>query len=90
MLANKLTEKAPDPSNTKKHYESFLRKKNRKRVKQSEISTYQLKTFDTVNIKSVIREYPKTLHKLSKTIKEGEKVGSNGSLYSDIKKRETF
>ena len=41
-------------------------------------------------MKSVIREYSKTSHKLSKTIKEGEKVGSNGFLYSDIKKRESF
>ena len=57
-----------------------------KSVKQSEIITYQPKTFDIVNIKSVITEHPKTSHNLSKTTRKGEKVGSNISLYSDTKK----
>ena len=35
LLASKLIEKMPDPRNVKKHYESFLREKNRKSVKQS-------------------------------------------------------
>ena len=86
LLANKLLEKVPDPYNAKEHYESFLRKKSGKLVKQSEIITYQQKTFDTVDIKSDITEHPKTLHKLCKTIKKGEKVASNSSLYSDTKK----
>ena len=73
MLANKLIEKVPDPYNAKKHYESFLRKKNRKSIKQSEIITYKPKTYDTVDIKSYITGHPKTSHKLSKTIKKGEK-----------------
>ena len=34
LLGNKLIENTPDPSNVKKHYESFLRKKIRKSVKQ--------------------------------------------------------
>ena len=46
--------------NAKEHYESFLRNKNRKSVKQSEISTYQPKTFETVNIKWYIIKHPKT------------------------------
>ena len=54
LLANKLIEKLPDPRNAKEHYESFLRKKNRRKVKQSEIITYKPKTFDTVDIKSDI------------------------------------
>ena len=54
--------------------ESFLRKQNRKSVKQSEIITYQPKTFDTDDIKSVITEHPKTSHKLSKPIRKGEKT----------------
>ena len=29
LLANKLLEKVPDPCNAKKHYQSFMRKKNR-------------------------------------------------------------
>ena len=37
MFATKLIEKVPDPHNAKQHYESFLRKKNRKLVKQSEL-----------------------------------------------------
>ena len=45
LFANKLVGKVPDPCNAKEHYESFLRKKNRKSVKQSEIITYQPKTF---------------------------------------------
>ena len=43
LLANKLIEKVPDPRNAKEHCESFLRKKNRKSVKQSEIIIYQAK-----------------------------------------------
>ena len=44
LLPNKLIEKIPDPRNAKEHYQSFIRKKNRKSVKQSEIITYQPKT----------------------------------------------
>ena len=40
LLANKSIEKVPEPRNAKQHYESFLRKKNRKSVKQSEIIIY--------------------------------------------------
>ena len=57
--------------NAKEHYESFLRKKTRKSVTQSEITTYQMKIFEkpsTVDIRSVITEHPKTSHKLYKTI----------------------
>ena len=39
LLANKRIEKTPDPRNAKEHYESLLKKKNRKSVKQSEIIT---------------------------------------------------
>ena len=34
LFPNKLIEKVPDPRNAKEHYESFLKKKNRKSVKQ--------------------------------------------------------
>ena len=57
----------PDPCNTKKHYQSFIRKKNKKSVKQSEIINYQPKNFESsnfVDIKSIITEYPKTSHRL--------------------------
>ena len=93
LLANKLTEKVPDPRNAKERQQPFLRKKNRKSVKQSETIMYQPKTFknpNIVDIKSAITEYTKTSHKLSKTIVKGEKVSSNSSLYSDTKKIEIF
>ena len=77
FLANKLIEKILDPRNAKEHYQSFLRKENRKSVKQSEIITYQLKTFENpnnVDIKSAsITEHPKASHKLSKTIRKFKK-----------------
>ena len=34
LFANKLIENIPDPRNAKKHYQSLIRKKNRKSVKQ--------------------------------------------------------
>ena len=53
--------------------------------KVSLIITYQPKTFDNVDTTSVITEHPKTSLKLSKTIRQVEKVSSSSSLYSDIK-----
>ena len=88
LLANKLVEKLPDPRNYKEHYASFLGKKSRKSIKQSEIITYQPKTFDTVDIKSDIKEHPKSSQKLPKTIRKAEKVDSNSSLYSDTEESE--
>ena len=88
-LSNKSIEKIPDSRNAKEHYQSFIRKKNTKSVKQSEIITYQPKPFENPNIvliKSVVTEYPKTLHKLSKA----EKVASSSSLYRDTKKVKFF
>ena len=93
VLANKLIEKIPDPRNIKEHYQLFIRKKNTNSVKQSEIITYQPKTFENpkiVDIKAVIIKHPQNLHKLSKTIRRLKKIGSNNSLYSDTKKVEFF
>ena len=93
MLANKVIEKIYHPHNAKEHYQPFMRKKNTKSVKQSKIITYKLKPFensDIIDIKSVITKHPITLHKLSKTIRQFEEVGSNSSLYSDIKKVKIF
>ena len=86
LLANKLIKDIPDSGNAKEYYQSFIIKKNRKSVKQSEIISYQTKTFDIVDIKSVITEHPQTSHKLSKTITQAERLGSNGSLYGGTKK----
>ena len=47
LLANKLIEKIPDPRNAKEHYQSFIRKKNTKSVKQSEIITYHPRLLKT-------------------------------------------
>ena len=55
--------------------------------------TYQPKIFEnpnTVDIKSVIKEHPKASHKLSKTIRQAEKLGSNSSLYSNTNNLENF
>ena len=93
LLASKLIEKIPDSRNAKEHYQSFIRKKNTKSVKQSEIITYQPKSFWKPRhcwFKSVITEHLKTLYELSKTIRHAEKLGSNSSLYSDIKKEKFF
>ena len=60
---NNFIEKIPDPPNAKEHYQSFIRTKKRKSVKQSEIISYQPKAFENANIvdiKSVITEHPKT------------------------------
>ena len=94
LIANKLIEKIPHPCNAEKYYQSFVRQKNRRSVKQSEIITYQPKTFEKpniVDIKSVITEHPhKTSHKLFKTIRQAQKVGPNSPLYSDTKKVKIF
>ena len=88
FLASKFTEKIPNSHNAKEHYQSFLWKKNRKSVKQSNVITYQPKTFENpniVDIKSVTTESPETLHKLSKTIRQAEKVGSNSNAKQNVK-----
>ena len=86
LLANKLIKNGPDPRNAKEHCQSFIITKNRKSVRKLEIITYQPKTFDIADVESAITEHPKSSHKLSKTVRKGEKVGSNSCLYSDTKK----
>ena len=78
LVANKLIEKVPDP-----RYESFLRKKSRKSVKQSEVITYKPEAFDTVDAKSDITKHPEISQKLSKTIKKGEKVIQKACKFFD-------
>ena len=39
LITNKLTKKIPDLCNAKEHFQSFLRKKNTKSVKESKIIT---------------------------------------------------
>ena len=88
LLANKLIEKVPDPRNVKEHHELFLRKKNSNSVKQLEIITYKS---NNLALLIKIRYYrPCENFKLSRTIKKGEKIGSNSSLYSDTKTAKLF
>ena len=83
----------PDPRNAKEYYQLFIRKKNPKLVKLSEIITFQPKAFENpniVDIKLVITEHSKTSHKLSKAIGQAERVGCNNCWYSETKKKENF
>ena len=88
LLANKLKEKVTDPHNAKQHYQIFIRRKSRKSVKHSKIKTFE--NPNLVDIKSVITEHTKASHKLSKTVRQAGKVGSNSSSYSDTRKVKTF
>ena len=90
MLANKLIEKIPDAHNVKEHYQSIIRKKNRKSVKQSEIISYQPKTSENPNIVDIQSKLKWSKTIISKTIRQAEKVGSNSSLCSDTKKVRIF
>ena len=76
--------------NLENYYKQIVfTKENTKSVKQSRIITQQPETSknpNNVDMKLVITEHQKTSHKLSKAIKQTEKVASNSSLYSDTKK----
>ena len=50
LLSTKLIENIPDPHNAKEYYQLFIRKKNTKPLKESEIITYLLKTFENPKI----------------------------------------
>ena len=69
------------------------REKNTNLVKQVKIISQGLKAIenpnDIVYIKSVIIEYPKTSHKLSKTIRQDENF-SNSHLYIETKNKKIF
>ena len=52
-----------------------------------------MRTFENSNIfwyRFIYYRHPKTSHKLSKTMRQAEKVNSNISLYSDTKQRENL
>ena len=77
----------------KGRYQSFIRKINKKSVKQSEVITYQSKNFENPNIfdiKPIITEHPKTSHRLFETARQAEKVSSNSSLQGKTKKVKVF
>ena len=77
FFATELRKKIPDSRNAKERYQSFIGKKSTKSLKQSKAITQQPNTFenpDIVDIKSVTIGHPKHLHKLSKAIRQAEKV----------------
>ena len=97
----------PIKSEEKIHYATnilsilFEEKKNTKLVKWWKIIAQQPKAFENaniVNIKSVTIEHPKTSCKLSKTIKQAEKISqvsvagknSDSPLYSETEKKNFF
>ena len=62
--------------------------KRKKICETSEVIAYQPKAFEEskiVDTESDIIEHPITSHKLTKTIRMGEKVDYSNSLYSDTK-----
>ena len=91
LFATKWTEKIPAPRNVKEH--SITYKKKTHKISKIIKNNYLSKIFESpsiVDIKSVITKHRKTLHKVSETIRQAEKVGSNSSLYSDTKKWKFF
>ena len=79
-----MIEKVTDAKSAKEYYKSYLKRKYTKLTKRSKIITQQPKTMENPNrvvlnqllknIIKVIKEHQKTSHKLSKTIREAEKV----------------
>ena len=75
----------------------FKEKENKNLVKKSKIIAQQPKTIEypsIVDINLSIVQHPKTSYKLSKTIKQAEKVsevgGADNYLYSETKNSENF
>ena len=75
MFATKLTETISDSSNAKEHYNSYLKRKNTKSVKQK-IITQQPKTFENPNIvdKNQLLLNIQKIHINFKTMRQAEKV----------------
>ena len=87
-----MNRKILDPRNAKEHYQSLITKKNTKSVKQK-VVTQQPRLFEKpniVDIKSIIIEHLKVSHKLFRTIRQAEKVGSKSSFYNDTEKKWKF
>ena len=66
------------------------KQKINKTIKNNYLSTKTFENSNIVDIKSIITEHPETSHKLTKTIRQAEKVGSNSFLYSDTKNVKNF
>ena len=81
MFAKKLTEKIPDPNNAKEYYQSYLSEKNTKLVKWSKIINQEPEALEnpSIVIKSVTIEHSKNSHKLSKAIRQAEKLSQEGA-----------
>ena len=75
FLASKLIKQIPDASNSKEHYQLFLKNKNKKSVKLSKVITQQPKLLKNSNIvgrKLVAIDHPKSSNKLFKTISQAK------------------
>ena len=84
FFVTKLTGNLPDPSTNKEYYNSYLKRKNAKAVKQSKIITQELKPIRnlyTVDIKPVIIEHAKISHKLSKSIRQADFASKLGKYF---------
>ena len=57
VACKKVIEKIPDSCNAKEHYQLFIKYKNTKSVKQSEIITYWPKTFENPNQGTCVCKY---------------------------------
>ena len=89
LLANKLIEKyliLVMLKNTINHLSEKTHKIS-KTIRNNYLSTKTFENPNNVDIKSIITEHLKTSHKLSKTIKQAEKVGSNSSSYILMQKK---
>ena len=76
MLATKSIEKIHDANNAKECCNSYLKRKNKKFVKQLKIIAQQSKTIEHPNIVDIklLQNISKTLHELFKTIRQTEKI----------------
>ena len=79
LCATKLTEEISDPGNAKEHYQSFIRKKNTKSVKQSNAQHSKvLGNRKIADANPVITKHVKTSHKLCRIIRQAENVSQEG------------
>ena len=75
IISYQIKTKIPYPSNTKKYYQFYLKKKNTKLVKRSKT----LEIPNIVDLKSVTIKHPKPYHKLSNAGKVSQVRGANKS-----------
>ena len=93
MLANILIEQISDPRNVKEKLLIICKKLKHeisKTIRNNYLSTETFENPNIDDIKSLITEHPKTSQKLSNTIRQARKIGSDSSFYSDTNKVKKF